>query len=44
MINGYKTLFGKPKGKRPLVIPRRIYIQEDNIKTDLKEIGLVVVD
>jgi hypothetical protein len=33
---------GKPEGKRPLGRPRRRWI--DNIKTDLLEIGLNVVD
>jgi hypothetical protein len=31
-------LVGRPEGKRPLVIPRRRW--EDNIKMDLKEIGV----
>jgi hypothetical protein len=35
-------LVGKPEGKRPLGIPRRRW--EDNIKMDLREIGLVCVD
>jgi hypothetical protein len=33
---------GKPEGKRPLGRPRRRWI--DNIKRDLLEIGLSVVD
>jgi hypothetical protein len=33
----YRILVGKPKGKRPLGIPRRRW--EDNIKTDLHEVG-----
>jgi hypothetical protein len=36
--NAYKILVGKPERKRPLRIPR--HRQEDNIKIDLKEIGL----
>jgi hypothetical protein len=42
MRNGYKIVVGKPEGKRPLLISK--YIWEDNIKIDLKEIGLEVVD
>jgi hypothetical protein len=38
----YKLLVGKPEGKRPLGNPRRRWI--DNIKMDLLEIGLNVVD
>jgi hypothetical protein len=38
----YKLLVGKPEGKRPLGRPRRRWI--DNIKMDLLEIGLSVVD
>jgi hypothetical protein len=34
----YRILVGKPKGKRPLGIPRRRW--EDNIKMDLREIGI----
>jgi hypothetical protein len=40
--NVYKLLVGKPKGMRPLGRPRRRWI--DNIKMDLLEIGLNVVD
>jgi hypothetical protein len=40
--NVYRLLVGKPEGKRPLGRPRRRWI--DNIKTDLLEIGLNVVD
>jgi hypothetical protein len=40
--NVYKLLEGKPKGKRPLGRTRRRRI--DNIKMDLLEIGLNVVD
>jgi hypothetical protein len=40
--NVYRLLVGKPKGKRPLGKPRRNGI--DNIKMDLLEIGLNVVD
>jgi hypothetical protein len=34
----YKVLVGRPKGKRPLVRPRHRW--EDNIKMDLREIGI----
>jgi hypothetical protein len=37
----YKVLVGKPKGKRPLVRPRRRW--EDGIGMDLREIGLAGV-
>jgi hypothetical protein len=40
--NVYKLLVVKPEGKRPLGRPRRRWI--DNIKMDLLEIGLNVVD
>jgi hypothetical protein len=40
--NVYRLLVGKPDGKRPLGRPRRRWI--DNIKMDLLEIGLSVVD
>jgi hypothetical protein len=40
--NVYRILVGKPEGKRPLGRPRRRWI--DNIKKDLLEIGLNVVD
>ena len=33
----YRALAGKPEGKRPLGRPRRRW--EDNIKTDLQEVG-----
>jgi hypothetical protein len=38
----YRLLVGKPEGKRPLGRPSRRWI--DNIKMDLFEIGLNVVD
>jgi hypothetical protein len=38
----YRLLIGKPEGKRPLGRPRRRWI--DNIKKDLLEIGVNVVD
>jgi hypothetical protein len=38
----YRLLVGKPKGKRPLGRRRRRWM--DNIKMDLLEIGLSVVD
>jgi hypothetical protein len=40
--NVYRLLVGKSEGKRPLGRPRRRWI--DNIKMDLLEIGLNVVD
>jgi hypothetical protein len=40
--NVYRLLVEKPKGKRPLRRPKRRWI--DNIKMDLLEIGLSVVD
>jgi hypothetical protein len=33
----YRALVGKPEGRRPLGRPRRRW--EDNIKTDLREVG-----
>jgi hypothetical protein len=38
----YRVLVGKPGGKRPLGRPRRRW--EDNIKTDLQEVGCGVID
>jgi hypothetical protein len=40
--NVYRLSVGKPEGKRPLGRPRRRWI--DNIKMDLLEIGVNVVD
>jgi hypothetical protein len=40
--NMYRLLVGKPEGKRPIGRPRHRWI--DNIKMDLSEIGLGVVD
>jgi hypothetical protein len=40
--NVYRLLVGKTEGKRPLGRPRRRWM--DNIKMDLLEIGLSVVD
>jgi transcription termination factor 2 len=40
--NVYRLLVGKSEGKRPLGRPKRRW--RDNIKTDLLEIGLSVVD
>jgi hypothetical protein len=40
--NVYRLLAGKPDGKRPLGKQRHSWI--DNIKMDLLEIGLSVVD
>jgi hypothetical protein len=34
----YRVLVGKPEGKKPLGRPRRRW--EDNIKMDLREIGI----
>ena len=36
--SAFKMLTGKPTGKRPLGRPRRRW--EDNIRTDLEEIGI----
>jgi hypothetical protein len=38
----YRALFGRPEGKRVLGRPRRRW--EDNIKLDLREIGIGEVD
>ena len=38
----YRVLVGKPEGKRPLGRPRRRC--EDNIKTDLQEVGCGALD
>jgi hypothetical protein len=40
--NVHRLLVGTPEGKRPLGRPRRRWM--DNIKIDLLEIGLSVVD
>jgi hypothetical protein len=40
--NVYRLLVGKPEGKRPLGRTRRRWV--DNIKMDLLEIGVSVVD
>jgi hypothetical protein len=40
--NVYRTLVGKPEGKRPLGRPRRRGV--NNIKMDLREIGWDGVD
>jgi hypothetical protein len=40
--NMYRLLVGKPEGKRPLGRPKLTWM--DNIKMDLLEIGLNVVD
>jgi hypothetical protein len=40
--NAYRLLVGKPEGKRSLGRPRRRWM--DNIKVDLLEIGLRVMD
>jgi hypothetical protein len=40
--NVYRLLVGKPEGKRPLGRPRCRWM--DNIKMDLLEVGLIVVD
>jgi hypothetical protein len=42
MRNVYRLLVETPEGKRPLGRPRRRWI--DNIKMDLLEIGLYVVE
>ena len=38
----YRFLVGKPEGKRPLGRPKRKW--EDNIKTDLQEVGCGYMD
>ena len=38
----YRVLVGKPEGKSPLGRPRRRW--EENINTDLKEVGFVGMD
>jgi hypothetical protein len=38
----YRVLMRKPEGKRPLGRPRRRW--EDNIKTDIQEVGCEVMD
>jgi hypothetical protein len=38
----YRVLVGRPEGKRPLGRPRRRW--EDNIKMDVREIGIVRVN
>ena len=38
----YRVLEGKPGGKRPLGRPRHRW--EDNIKTDLQEVGCGIMD
>jgi len=38
----YRILVGKPEGKRPLGRPRLRW--EDNISTDLQEVGYVGMD
>jgi hypothetical protein len=40
--NGYRILLGNPEGKRPLGRSRRTWA--DNIKIDLREIGLGGID
>jgi hypothetical protein len=40
--NSCRTFVGKPEGKRPLGKPRHRW--EDNIKMDLRQIGLYDVD
>jgi hypothetical protein len=40
--NAYRILFGEPEGKRPLGRPGRRW--EDNIRMDLREIGLGGMD
>jgi hypothetical protein len=41
-MNVYRILVGKPGGKRPLGRPKRRW--EDNIKMDLREIGMDWID
>jgi hypothetical protein len=42
MRNAFRIFVGKPEGKRRLGSPSRRY--EDNIRMDLREIGLEVTD
>jgi hypothetical protein len=41
-IGAYRALVGKPEGRKPLGRPRRRW--EDNIKTDLREVGWGGID
>jgi hypothetical protein len=41
--NAYRTLVGKPEGKRPLGRPRRRWV-DNNVKLDLRKIGWGDVD
>jgi len=41
-IGAYRVLVGKPEGERPLGRLRRRW--EDNIKTDLQDVGCGVMD
>ena len=38
----YRALVGKPEGKRPMVRPRRRWV--DNIRMDLQEVGCGYMD
>ena len=38
----YRVLVGEPEGRRPLVRPRRRWV--DNIRTDLQEVGCWYID
>ena len=38
----YRVLVGKPEGRRPLVRPRRRWV--DNIRMDLQEVGCGYMD
>jgi hypothetical protein len=40
--NAYQIFVAKPEGKRPLGRPRNRW--EDNIRMDVREIGLIVVN
>jgi hypothetical protein len=42
--NAHRLLVGKPEGKRPLGRPRRMWVDNTSIKTDLGEIGWGGVD
>jgi hypothetical protein len=41
-MNAYRIMVEKPEGKRPIGRPR--YMRKDNIKVDIIEIGLGVVN
>ena len=40
----YRVLVGKPEGKRPLGRPRRRWVDNTSIRTDLQEVGCGYTD